>query len=91
MGLFGRAKIDRSLRRLLRNCDYEFAQELLQRNFRGSALPSELLALLQAFNQHPGPATAAKLLEFDAELASVFVLAQIGELAQQMWRSGMMK
>ena len=68
----------RKLIRYLENCNFELAQDMLNKKLNGTIIPTNLAKLLHDFDAKPCPETALMLIRFDEKFMATFELAQKG-------------
>ena len=76
------------IKQQLIGCNFEMAKTILVKQFAGGVLPKELVKLLQAFSDNPGPATGMDLILYDSKMWAVFELAKSGGFTEGLFRQG---
>ena len=88
MGWFMRWRLKRALKWI--DPDYALAASLLSHQFTGAVIPKELVRLLQALVDAPGPVAAVPLLEYEPSFLAAFELARQGGITQRAFTDGML-
>lgn len=70
--------------KILDNCNYSFATQIVEKKLAGAVIPNDLSKLLTEFVSNPNKQTALNLINFDKSFLSIFELAQHGGFTERL-------
>ena len=75
---FKRNKNENPIDKILDNCNYLCATQIIEKQWAGAVIPNDLARLLTEFVTTPNKQTAHNLIKYDGRFLAVFELARHG-------------